>query len=999
MSKSILPLLLFFSIVSHSQSNKLYQKTYTKQDGLEIDNIHALCFDTDGFLWLGGSNLDDRTIIASDKKLALQRFNGHSFHNIELPKYDNAIEVIQHLYKRKDGKLYVVAKLREGFALLLLDPISSTFKQVKFEGHDFYLDGLSGIFSYQNEDYILIQKDRNVSFRKLNMDLTSVEIFNFTSSKNKFVIESSSIIIPFKNFVMVTDDNFPVKVFNWNGALLKTIDAVDTNNYPKPKRVVIDEVFIKDNTHYVFLFENPNLYKINKEDKSLELVKNNTIYNTNINAINDDLGNTMVFASLKTKVTFNTVNNKKINQDYTFNFDEVRGLKAVSKNLNKDVWLATSSQLHYYKFPNKTVKNYFPDYEFRAIKPLDSTNYLVATEINGWYKINPEKNTIGPYKITLNNKAFIPNSARNFILEDSIMWSHGDAGILKLNTTTKTAEIFKHYPVICMERPNDSIIVYGTNRYHLMQFNTNTNTHSSLVKTDSLFIYDLEIQKHNNLVIAGTDKGLLTYNLATKASQFYNSKTDLKDPFTLMLDYHKEYGYLLGSRTGNIVAFKPEDESFTDIYKDELNAGIATIVFNDNLWWINTFNGIVAFNIEDKTTTRFSEKDGFTHFEANRYSAIKTKKGLLVGMIKGLNYFDPNKLKTQNDSAQLTLLKVKHFNKKEKAFTNQYNRNVFNSNYTITLPSENRALDIDFGLKQINAVSNGYNFKYRLDNKNWVELKDKNTIQFPNLASGNYILEIEAEDYSGHKIGDSLFIDINSKALFYKTWWFFTLVSLSIISFLMWLLFQAKQRKQLQQKFSQGLIQSQEDERKRIARELHDSISQQLTLIKKKAQNTNQEEITSLTHNTLEEVRAISRGLYPPLLKQLGLTESIEQLILEVDEQTNLFVSGDIDEIDGFFNEEQTLNCYRFIQECINNCLKHAHAKALSISALKVHETIEINIKDNGKGFDAINAQKQNSLGLKTIYERIRILKGELNIDSKPNKGTTITAKIPINNG
>ena len=146
-------------------------------------------------------------------------------------------------------------------------------------------------------------------------------------------------------------------------------------------------------------------------------------------------------------------------------------------------------------------------------------------------------------------------------------------------------------------------------------------------------------------------------------------------------------------------------------------------------------------------------------------------------------------------------------------------------------------------------------------------------------------------------------------------------------------------------------------------------------------------------------MRAISRGLYPPLLKQLGLTESIEQLILEIDEQTDLFVSGDIDKIDAFFNEDQTLNCYRFIQECIHNCIKHANAKALSVSALKLGNTIKISIQDNGKGFDATNAQKQNSLGLKTIYERIRILKGELTIESKPNQGTIIIAKIPLKNG
>ncbi len=133
-------------------------------------------------------------------------------------------------------------------------------------------------------------------------------------------------------------------------------------------------------------------------------------------------------------------------------------------------------------------------------------------------------------------------------------------------------------------------------------------------------------------------------------------------------------------------------------------------------------------------------------------------------------------------------------------------------------------------------------------------------------------------------------------------------------------------------------------------------------------------------------------------INYLVVSESIEQLILEVDEQTNMFVSGDIDKIDNYFNENQTLNCYRFIQECINNIIKHANAKVLSVSALKNQNTIIITIKDNGNGFDVITAKKNNSLSLKTIYERIRILKGELTIDSKPNTGTTITAIIPIKN-
>jgi signal transduction histidine kinase len=87
---------------------------------------------------------------------------------------------------------------------------------------------------------------------------------------------------------------------------------------------------------------------------------------------------------------------------------------------------------------------------------------------------------------------------------------------------------------------------------------------------------------------------------------------------------------------------------------------------------------------------------------------------------------------------------------------------------------------------------------------------------------------------------------------------------------------------------------------------------------------------------------------------------------------------------------------YRFVQESINNIIKHANAKAVSISIEKGSNTITVAINDNGKGFDTNAAQKLNSLGLKTLKERIRILNGKLVIKSKPNKGTSIIAKFPV---
>ena len=204
-----------------------------------------------------------------------------------------------------------------------------------------------------------------------------------------------------------------------------------------------------------------------------------------------------------------------------------------------------------------------------------------------------------------------------------------------------------------------------------------------------------------------------------------------------------------------------------------------------------------------------------------------------------------------------------------------------------------------------------------------------------------------------------------------------------------------RERKQ-QEKFSQDLMESQEKERTRIAKELHDSVGQKLTLIKRQLQNGDQPALTKLSNDALEEVRSISRGLYPALLKELGLTLSIVHLINEYDEQTELFFTTDIDTIDNYFTDAAGLNFYRLIQECLTNIVKHAKAKAVTVSIKVKEQSIITLIADNGKGFNLENGKKQNTLGLKTIFERIKILEGQLSIDSQLHTGTNFILTIPI---
>lgn len=209
---------------------------------------------------------------------------------------------------------------------------------------------------------------------------------------------------------------------------------------------------------------------------------------------------------------------------------------------------------------------------------------------------------------------------------------------------------------------------------------------------------------------------------------------------------------------------------------------------------------------------------------------------------------------------------------------------------------------------------------------------------------------------------------------------------------------QARKEQKLQEQFSRHLLQTQEEERTKISRDLHDSLGQQLILLKQTSQKEAQEAMTVQIENALTEMRSITRQLHPVLLKQLGLKATLEDLINRIDEQSQIFFTHKIEAIDGLLTYEEELNLYRFFQESLNNILKHSRATEVDILVSKQDKNISISIEDNGVGF--VVKEKINNtqhLGLKTMEERIKILSGIFTIRSVPNEYTLLKANVPLN--
>ncbi|GGG03862.1 hypothetical protein GCM10011344_00250 [Dokdonia pacifica] len=285
--------------------------------------------------------------------------------------------------------------------------------------------------------------------------------------------------------------------------------------------------------------------------------------------------------------------------------------------------------------------------------------------------------------------------------------------------------------------------------------------------------------------------------------------------------------------------------------------------------------------------------------------------------------------------------------------------------------------------------------------KKYTSIKDSiESVQKVNaLAYYQTLYETEKRDFKiATQQNEITLLDQKNKVK--QQWLLFGGISLLVVFTMIYLVRRQKfirSKKQLQEQFSQGLINEQEKERTRLARELHDSVGQKLMLLSKNGSVLGDKNAKALAGNTLEELRSISRSLYPPALESLGLSKAIESLINEIDANTTTFFTHEITPIDHTLPRETTLHVYRIIQETLSNMIKHAEAKVASVTVSKKEKSIEVVITDNGKGF-LVEEQlkKHSSLGMKTLIERAKIIHSKLNIVSDLDKGTKIQLSIPL---
>jgi len=205
------------------------------------------------------------------------------------------------------------------------------------------------------------------------------------------------------------------------------------------------------------------------------------------------------------------------------------------------------------------------------------------------------------------------------------------------------------------------------------------------------------------------------------------------------------------------------------------------------------------------------------------------------------------------------------------------------------------------------------------------------------------------------------------------------------------------------------LIYAQEEERSRLARELHDDLAQRLTVFaidvgRLEQQLTDspapvREELREMQGSIVkisQDVHSLSRQLHPSILDDLGLIKAAESECTSFSRREGIEVVFKHENIPRVIPKDVSLSLYRIIQEGLTNISKHACAEHITVSLKGFDHDVLLSVQDDGIGFDWAEAKENPGLGFSSMRERARLINGELSIQSQPEKGTVITLKVPL---
>ena len=506
----------------------------------------------------------------------------------------------------------------------------------------------------------------------------------------------------------------------------------------------------------------------------------------------------------------------------------------------------------------------------------------------------------------------------------------------------------------------------------------------------------------------------------------YNPATDRLTGFTLpitnlagegiwAIHEDNEGSLWLGSDRG-LTRFDPQTGTTRHVTQhDGLPGSIVYAILQDDFLgrlWLSTNHGLARYDErlppEHKVRT-YDAADGLHNTEFNRRAALKSHDGTFYfGGLNGLTWFHPTEIHNNRVAPPVALTRIERSNRDTTVTVIPYGLDHLILSYRdYTLTFEFTALNFT------DPASNQYAYQLAGFDKDWIEAGTHRFARYTNIPPGEYVFRVKGSNNDGVWNEDGVALPLTITPPFWQTWWFRTTAGGLLLAGLITLIRFVSTRKLRRQLHAMELQQKIQHERERISRDLHDNVGVQLSNIiagielvylsdRADDRQNRQAYLQALDEDarlTLEQLRETIWALKQDAVPLDTLGEQIERYLnrrLYYVEQpiAHCAVTGE-----AILTPEQALNLFRMVQEAVNNTLKHAGARHLSVT-LRVPETnlLELLVHDDGT-FHPPADDRLHGFGLDGMAHRARELGGTFALHHGKGDGTTVRIAVPLREG
>ena len=633
--------------------------------------------------------------------------------------------------------------------------------------------------------------------------------------------------------------------------------------------------------------------------------------------------------------------------------------------------------------------------------------------------------------------------------------------LLKYNDASKTCItysigiIFEKFNFI-----NEELIVLVSNKNQVYFYDLKTEKLQAFSENGKpLFIgnYANEIiVSKDGLIWIASLNGLWRIDRAAGKSQRFGIENGFKDDRLMCIQEDEKGRLWIGSYLGGLQLFDKKTETVEVIDKKKglsNNTVVSILADDDENRWLATYNGLTIVSSTGEVLTHIFEEEGLSDKECNRYSSYKTSDGKLVfGTVSGGNIFDPKIIKEkllEKKALNIYLTGLAYFDDNDNKEIVRSNN--FESLNRIELPATKRYLKVNFALSNYNSPESSQ-FSYKISNQSdevdWIDIGPISSLTLNNLHVGEYDILIRGIDYKGQMTEQPIILPIRVKEFFYKTWWFIGLCTL-VFGFVTFLWFrrikeenirlEAEVVKRTEKINAQTEALKQLDEMKsrfftNISHELRTPLTIIGGMVDKMKENPekwlskghsmikrNSDNLINLVSQILD-LRKLESGKLTLNLIQSDIIHYLNYLVesfhsLAENKDIQLYFHPDPSEMLMDYDPEKIL---RIVSNLLSNAFKFTPEGGdviiqTSVENLDGKNRFIIQVKDTGIGipneklahvFDrfyqvddtATRKGEGTGIGLALTQELVKLMQGNIKVESWLNEGTVFTVEIPITN-